>query len=112
MITSICFNTIIRSKKLKKKRFDITNVSLKEFSKIIKEFEDYTYEGYARNSSKHMPTDSYFYLSRNIENCMMIFNMGVVSIRTQMTSTQKMNNSKRITQNIPNLHFCSSNESE
>ena len=59
LITSLGIKNIIRLKKLKKERSANTNVSLKEFSKIIKEFEDLTYEGYVRNSSKHMPTGSW-----------------------------------------------------
>ena len=45
-----------------------------------------------RKRSKHMPTDSYFYLTRNLEKCMMKFNMRVDPVRTQMTNTKKINN--------------------
>ena len=66
LITSLCLNTIIRSKKNKKERYDINNVSLKDIYKIIKEFKNFSYEGYVRKRSKHEPTDIYFYLSRHI----------------------------------------------
>ena len=38
LITSLGINTIIRSKKKKNARYDITNVNIKDISKIIKEF--------------------------------------------------------------------------
>ena len=44
--------------------YNITNVSLKDISKIIKEFKDLYYEGYVQKRSKHVPTDSEFYLTR------------------------------------------------
>ena len=51
--------------------FAITEVSLKDLYTIIKEFKDLPYEGYARNRSTHIPTDSYFYLEINVEKFMM-----------------------------------------
>ena len=39
MITSLGIKTIRRSKKIKKAKFSITGVGLKDISKIIKEFE-------------------------------------------------------------------------
>ena len=36
---------------------------------------------------------------------MMRFNMRVVPVRTQMTNTQKKNNSEMSTQKIPNSHI-------
>ena len=65
-ITSLGLNKIRRSKKIKKERFAITNVSIKEIYNIIKEFEDLPYEGYVRKRSKQMPTDSYFYPVRQL----------------------------------------------
>ena len=64
-ITSLGINNIRRSNKIKKARFAITNVSIKDPFKITNESEDLPYEGYVRKSSKHMPTDSYFYLSKS-----------------------------------------------
>ena len=50
--------TIRRSKKNKKSRYAITNVILKDISKIIKECEKLPYEGYARKRSTHDSTES------------------------------------------------------
>ena len=112
LITSLDINTIIISKKKKKERYAITNVSLKDISKILKEFEYLPYEGYVRKRSKHVSTDSYFYLARQLANFMMKFSMHVSPVRTQMANRQKMNNSYMSSQNIPNLHVCYSDESE
>ena len=76
------------------------------------EFEDFPYEGYVSNRSKHIPNDSYLYLSRQIAKFMMRFNMRFFPVIMQMTNTQKMNNSDIITQNITNLHVCSLYESK
>ena len=57
---------------MKKSRFAITEVILKDLYDIIKKFKGLHYEGYVRKRSKHMPTYSYLYLSRHIEKCMMI----------------------------------------
>ena len=83
-------------------RYFITNVIIKYLYKIIKYFEDLPYEGYASKRSKNMPTESYFYPTRNLEKYMMIFNMCVGPVRTQMTNTQNMNNSEMSIQRIPN----------
>ena len=55
-----------------------------------------------RNSSKHAPTDSYFYLVIQLEKFMMKLNMRVGPIRMKTTNMQKMNNYDTSTQNIPN----------
>ena len=86
-------NTNIRSKKKKKERYAITNVSLMDISKIIKSFEKFPYEGYVRNRSKHEPTDSYFYLAIYHAKCIMRLNLHVVPVRTQIINTRKMNKS-------------------
>ena len=39
LITYMCLKTNVRTKKNKKARYDITNVSMKDLSNIIKEFE-------------------------------------------------------------------------
>ena len=62
--------------------------------------------------SKHEPTNSYFYLARNLAKCTMRLNSHVGPLITQMTNTQKMKISEMSTQEIPNLHVCSSDESE
>ena len=42
--------------------YAITNVIIKDISKIIREFERLIFKGYAQNGPTHEPTDSYFYL--------------------------------------------------
>ena len=79
---------------------------------MIKEFERLDYEGYVRKRPKNEPTDSYSYLARQFSKCMMIINSHVGPVRIQTTNTQKMNISDMNTQKIPNLHVCSSDESE
>ena len=85
-------NTMRRSED-KKARFSITNVSLKDDPKIIKDSGNLNYEGYVRKRSKHVPTDSYFYLARQLAKCMIRFNSDVGPVRTKMTSMQKIPNS-------------------
>ena len=53
-----------------------------------------------------MPTDGYFYLARQIASCIMIFNMYVIPVRTDITNTQKMNNYEISTQKMNNSHVC------
>ena len=79
---------------------------------MIKEFEELLYEGYVCNKYKHMSTDSYFYIARHFEKCMMRFNMRVGIVRTKMTNTQTMNDYEIITQNIPNSYVCYLDASE
>ena len=58
------------------------------------------YEGYVSKWSKHMPTDSYFYLSRHLAKFIMsTLNM---SNSRGLVTTQNM-----ITQKISNSRFCS-----
>ena len=92
-------------KKYKKARHSIRNVSKKYLSKIITEFEKLPYEGYDKKSPKHEPTDSYFYLVRQLEKCVMradALNSDVYSIRTKMTATKQ----------IPTSPVCSMYKSE
>ena len=74
LITSMGLNNIKRSKRKKNPRCVITNVSLKDISKIIREFGKLCYEVYVQNRSKHEPTDSYFCLVRQVAKCMMRLN--------------------------------------
>ena len=110
LIVSLSINTITRSKKIKQARFYITEVSLKDLSKIIKEFKGFPYEGYVRKRSKHIPTDSYFYLAMYIAKYTMRNFHG--TIRAQNISMQKMRNYNISTQNMSNLHVCYTDESE
>ena len=62
LITSLGLKMNVRSKKSKKARYAITNISMKYLVKIIKEFEKLPYKGCVRKRPKHEPTDSDFYL--------------------------------------------------
>ena len=91
--SSMGVNTIVRSKKKKNSRYAITNVSMKDLSKIIKEFEKLPYEGFVWKRFKHEPTGSYFYLSIQIANFMLrddAFNSHVGPVRTKIISTQQI----------------------
>ena len=71
MITSLGIKSKARPKKYKKARHAIGNISKKDFSEIIREFDKLLYKSYERRSPKYEPTDSYFYLARRLEKCMM-----------------------------------------
>ena len=58
LITYLGLKAKVRPKKYKKARYAIGNVSKKDLSKIIGEFEKLRYESYERKSPKHDPTDS------------------------------------------------------
>ena len=93
LITSLGLKTVGRPNKNKKSRYTITNVSLKDNSKIIKEFEKLPYKGYMRKRPKHEPDDSYFYLAIQIAKCIMRaddLNSHIESLRTEITSTQRI----------------------
>ena len=51
-ITSLGLNTIQMSNKNKKARYAINNISVKDLSKIIDQFENMSYEGYVQKESK------------------------------------------------------------
>ena len=61
-ITSLGINAKARPNEYKKARHAIRNVSNKNLSKIIREFEKVPDESYEKNRPKHDTTDSYFYL--------------------------------------------------
>ena len=63
----------MRSQKYKKARYAIGNVSEKDLSKIIKEFEKIGKVPYAKRIPKHDPTSSYFHLVRQLVKFMMRF---------------------------------------
>ena len=56
---------------MKKARYAIVNVSKKELSKIIKEFDKFQKLPYEKKRPKPEPTESYFHLAREIAKCMM-----------------------------------------
>ena len=85
MITSLGFKAKVRPHKYKKSRYAIVNVSKKDLSNIIREFEKLPYKSYERSSPKHEPTDSYFYLVIHLVKCMMradALNLDVYPVRT------------------------------
>ena len=71
LITSLGFKAKIGQKRYKKERYAIGNVSKKDLSKIIREFEKFEISPSEKKSPKHEPAESYFYLARHIEKCMM-----------------------------------------
>ena len=62
LITSLGFKAKVRPQKYKKARYAIKNVSEKDPSNIIKEFEKIETLPYDKKRPKHEPTDSYFHL--------------------------------------------------
>ena len=72
LVTALAFKTKVRSQKYKKARYAIGNVSKKELSRIIKEFEKIGKVPYVKSIPKHEPTSSYYHLVRCITECMMI----------------------------------------
>ena len=63
--------TKARSEKYKKARYAIGNVSMKNLSNKIKEFETIAKVPYVKRIPKHEPTSSYFHLVVYIADCMM-----------------------------------------
>ena len=70
LITSLCFKAKARPQKYKRARYAIGNVSEKDLSKIIKEFEKIGKVPYVKRITKHEPTPRYFHLVRQFEKCM------------------------------------------
>ena len=68
----MAFKTNVGLPKYKKARYAIGNVSEKDLSKIIKEFEKIGKLTYEKKRPKHETTHSYFHLVRQLEKCMMI----------------------------------------
>ena len=60
LITSLGFKEKVRPQKYKKARYAIGNVSKKDLSKIIIEFDKFDKLPYEKKRPKHEPTDSYF----------------------------------------------------
>ena len=82
---------ISRPKKHKRERYAMGNVSRKDLSNIIREFEKSPYESYERKRPKYEPTDSYFYPARQLVKCMMRsddHNSHVYPVITKMKGTQ------------------------
>ena len=71
MVTALDFKTKVRSKKYKKAKYAIRNVSEKDILKIIREFDKFEKLPYEKKRPKNDPTESYFHLARKIAKCMM-----------------------------------------
>ena len=70
MVTALAFKIKVRSPKFKKARYAIGNVSKKELSKIIKEFEEIGKLPYEKRIPKNEPTSKYFHIVRQLAKCM------------------------------------------
>ena len=85
MITSLGIEGKSRPKKYKRERYAIRNFCKKELLKIIRGFEKLPSKSYESRKPKHEPTDSYFYLARQLSKCMMIadaLNLNVYPVTT------------------------------
>ena len=60
-----------RVEKYKKARYSIGNVSMKDLSNIIKEFDKIVKVPYVKRIPKHEPTSSYYHLVGCIAECML-----------------------------------------
>ena len=77
----------------------IINVSMKDLSRIIKDFKKLCYKGYVCKKPKHEPNDSNFYVARQLAKSMTrdgVLNFHAEPVRTEMTGTHK----------ILTLHVC------
>ena len=71
LVNALASKTKVGSSKYKKGRYANGNVSEKDISKIIKEFEKIGKLPYEKKILKHDPTPSYFNLVMQLEKCMM-----------------------------------------
>ena len=71
MVTALDYKTTKRSPKYKKERYAIGNVSDKDISKIIKEFDKIGKVPYVKIIPKHEQTSRYYHLVRCIAECVM-----------------------------------------
>ena len=71
LVTALDLNTKARSKQYKKAIYAIGNVSMKDLSNKIKEFEKIDKVTYLKKTPKHEPTLSYFHLVECLLKCMM-----------------------------------------
>ena len=121
MITSLGFKTKARSHRYKKARYSIGNVSNKDLSNIIREFEIFEKLTSEKKRPKHETTDSYFYPVRQLAKCMMRYdtlNWHDYGVYTEMTDpysnvySTNEDESKRIIVHEGLSHSCSTNEGE
>ena len=71
LIISLGFKAKVMPQKYKKARYTVGNVSKKDPSKTIREFEKFEKLSFEKKGPKHEPTGSSFYLSRQLAKCMM-----------------------------------------
>ena len=71
MVTALSLKTKARSKKYKKARYAIRNVSMKDLSNIIKDFEKTVNVPYVKRIPKHEPVSSYYHMVWFIAECML-----------------------------------------
>ena len=71
LVTALDLKTKVRKKKYKKARSVIGNVSMKELSNIIKEFENIAKVPYVKRIPKHEPTSSYYHIVEFIAECIL-----------------------------------------
>ena len=72
-------------------RYSILNVSKKDLSKIIRELKKLEKLPSEKKRPKHEPTNSYFYLARQLTKCMMradALNSHIYPVRTETTDTK------------------------
>ena len=72
LITSLGFKDKAKLQKYKKARYAIGTASEKDISKFLKKFEKIEKLLYDKKRPKHEPTESDFYLARQLVKCMMI----------------------------------------
>ena len=71
MVTALALNTKARSTKYKKARYDIGNVSMKDFVNKIIKFEKFVKVPHFKKEPKHEPNLSYLHLVECLRKCMM-----------------------------------------
>ena len=71
LVTFLGFKTKARSQKYKKARYAILNVSMKDLSNKIKEFETFVKVPHLEKTPKNETTLSYFHLVECLRKCMM-----------------------------------------
>ena len=71
LVTALALKTKARPTKYKKARYATGNVSMKDLSNKIKEFEKFVKVPHFKKEPKHEPTLSYFHLVEWLCKCMM-----------------------------------------
>ena len=66
MNNSLTISTKNSPKSKQKEKFDIADVFLQSFVKILEEFKDLPYQGYMINYVKNKPTDTYYFLVKQL----------------------------------------------